>query len=420
MQQPTKKQRVKTWEEAPPRSQSPNSHDRADSEPPPPYQPKGNSPIGYLEIGIREEDILLGNGFLERGGANLIAGPSGIGKSSIGMQIGCSWACGQAAFDLEPPRPLRIMMMQHEDSRNDLVRQSKVSEFLNLNPDLIRANYWIETVRGKIGSAAIRIMRDLVQWHRADILILNPLSAYHDGDISQNKDNIKFLYGELGALLEELQIGLFVFHHKGKPPRGQNKNHSPPEDIYHEIMYDILGGSTLTNFFRGIITVSPIANSQVFRFTVAKRFEESGWLFKTQQFKWHEDRSRRLWVPATMAEGTEAQKSATKTLQDLYQLAPPTGVVPKHTFQLHAIDAGFSRRRYEGLLAEALDDSTPDQFRLYQWSLYNPCGLAKAAISRYQQPADQTHQAIKQAKAQERANTQATNRTPRKPRKKKK
>src|SRR5262249_26612755 len=151
-------------------------------------------------------------------------------------------------------------------------------------------------VRGKIGSDAIKVMRDLVKWHQADILILNPLSAYHDGDISQNKDNIRFLYGYLGALLEELRIGLFGFHHKGKPLRtGQGKNNHPPDDVYYQVMYDILGGSTLTNFFRGIITVSPIANSQVFKFVIAKRFEESGWSTKSQPFKWHEDRSRRLW-----------------------------------------------------------------------------------------------------------------------------
>ena len=48
-----------------------------------PYQPIGNTPVGYLSRGIRTEDILLGNGFLERASAVLLAGPSGIGKSSL-------------------------------------------------------------------------------------------------------------------------------------------------------------------------------------------------------------------------------------------------------------------------------------------------------------------------------------------------
>jgi hypothetical protein len=86
-------------------------------------------------------------------------------------------------------------------------------------------------------------------------------------------------------------------------------------------MYDILGGSTLTNFFRGIITVSPIANSEVFNFMIAKRFEESGWPTKSQPFKWHEDRSRRVWVPASVVEADNAKNTAGKTLEDLQNLS---------------------------------------------------------------------------------------------------
>ena len=98
-----------------------------------PYEPKGNSPTGYFNKKIDENDVLLGDGFLEREGAALLAGPSGIGKSSIAMQMGCCWACGTPAFDFKPPRALRIVMMQHEDSQNDLVRQSAIVEWLGLN-----------------------------------------------------------------------------------------------------------------------------------------------------------------------------------------------------------------------------------------------------------------------------------------------
>jgi RecA-family ATPase len=361
-----------------------------------PYKPKGNSPTGYFEKNITNHDILLGNGFLERESAALLAGPSGIGKSSIAMQMGCSWSCAKPAFDFVPPRELRIVMVQHEDSQNDLSRQSAIVISDGLDKEIIRKNFWIETVRGQIGTSAIKIMRDLVIWWHADLLILNPLTAYHDGDISQNRDNVKFLYGELGRLLSDLRIALFAFHHKGKPPR-ENKNNR--EDVYHEIMYEVLGGSVLTNFFRGIITVSPIPNSAVYKFTVAKRFEESGWPLTTQQYKWHDDRSKRLWVPASVAETEKARKGAAKTIEDLYKLAPVTGAVPKDAFEMTAMKAGFTRGEYRGILAQALDDSTPDDVRLFQWSVYNPAGPAKAAISRFSQPENETHQAVRAAKS---------------------
>src|SRR5262245_17453240 len=100
-------------------------------------------------------------------------------------------------------------MVQNEDSTNDLARQSEVMRSLNLDPELVRKNFWIETVRGKIGAAAVRIMAYLLKWWRADLLILNPLSAYHDGDICKNTDNVKFLYGELGGLLQHIQARFF-------------------------------------------------------------------------------------------------------------------------------------------------------------------------------------------------------------------
>jgi hypothetical protein len=371
--------------------------------PPKPYEPKGNSPTGYFKKKINDDDILLGDGFLEREGAALLAGPSGVGKSSVAMQMGCCWSCGREAFHFAPSRNLRVVMMQHEDSSNDLVRQSAIVDWLGLNKTLIEQNFWIETVRGQIGAPAVKIMNDLVKWWRADLLILNPLTAYHDGDVSQNKDNVRFLYGEIGKLLSELRIGLFAFHHKGKPPRGKNGH----EIIDSEVMYELLGGSVLTNFFRGIITVSPIANSGVFKFTCAKRFEQSGWASMSQQYKWDDDRSKRLWVPASFAETENARKGSAKTLEDLRKLAPPLGSIPKDSFERIVIDAGFSRRDYRGLLAQALDDSTPDNLRLHQWSVYNPQGLAKAAISRVAQPADETHQAVREARAQERKASKA-------------
>jgi hypothetical protein len=366
------------------------------------YKAKGNSPIRHRERGVVEEDILLGDGFLERGTACLLAGSSGIGKSSVAMQMGCCWSCGKPAFCLGTPRPLRIVMVQNEDSNNDLARMSEVTRHLGLDESLIDKNFWIETLRGKVGPEAVSVMRDLMKWHRADMLLINPLSAYHSGDISNNKDNIAFLYGELGALLAESRCGIFGFHHKGKPPKNLNQqNNKKAEDIYFEIMYDILGGSVLTNFFRGIIAVSPIGNSEVFRFALAKRFLESGWDQKFQMFKWHEDREKRLWVPANFAESDKAKTSG-KTLEDLYKLAPVLGTIPRETFEHAAVVAGFTRTEYRGLLAQTLDDSTPDELRLYQWSVYNPHGLAKAYYSRIDQPADETHAAIKEAEAQKR------------------
>jgi AAA domain len=371
------------------------AREKAQKEEHPPYTPKGHSPVWFRKRGVIPGDIVVGNGFLELGTAGLLASSSGVGKSSIAMQTGCCWSCGHSAFYLDVPRPLRIVMIQNEDSDNDLARQSAVIEHLGLDEKTIDHNFLIETVRGKIGAEAVRIMRDLVKFWRADLLIINPLSAYHEGDISQNKDNIKFLYGELGRLLDEKICAIFALHHKTKPPKnnGQKPN-KKPEDVYFEIMYDLLGGSTLTNFFRGLITVSAIGNSEVFKFAMAKRFRESGWDQKFEMFKWHEDRDRYLWVPAGFAEAEKA--AAGKTIDDLRELVPILGTIPKDTLELESKNAGFTRIEYRGALAQALDESTPDSQRLYQWAIYNPTGRPSAAIGRSDQPDDERPDAIKE------------------------
>jgi hypothetical protein len=320
-------------------------------------------------------------------------------KSSISMQLGCFWACGKPAFYLAPARSLRLVAMQHEDSHNDLYRMSALVEHSGLDPGLVHENFWIETVRGKIGCGAVKIARDLVEFWKADILLINPLTAYHDGDISKNEDNIQFLYGELAALQDKTKIGIVAIHHEGKPPRNGGKK---KDDVYHEIQYKMLGGSTLTNFFRAIITVVPVGNSHVYAFTIAKRFEASGWEFKSEHFKWHEDRAKRLWVPAPAVEAEAASKAdCTKTLEDLRKLIPVVGTIPREQLKNAAANAGFRCREYDGLLAQALDESTPDEERIYKWMIYNPEGRALVRYGRYEQPAGETAAVVRDAKREE-------------------
>ncbi len=373
---------------------------KLESPPADPYKPKGGTPLDYLARGIVKDDILLGDGLLERGGALLVVGPSGIGKSSIAMQADCLWACGLPAFGIQPQKALRIVMVQHEDSYNDLARQSVVINSLHLSKEqkeLVGKNFWIETVRGKIGDDAIKEMEELIKWWKADLLVLNPLSAYHDGNISDPKDNIRFLYGGYGRLLQTYKVGSVNFHHKTKPPKNNSNSSTVPDKPYYETQYDVLGGSVLTNFFRAQINISPIKDSRVFNFTLSKRFELAEWESPRQMFKWHEDHQQHLWVPASVAEAQEAKK-ITKTLEEFHKLVPPLSYIAKDQLELRSREAGFTRAEFRGLLEESLRDDTPDELRIYPWPLYNPRGAAKSAYSRSEQPESETPQAVKAAK----------------------
>src|SRR6266403_198475 len=178
--------------------------------------PDGFSPLDYLKEGIHEEDILIGDGFLERHSTLIMIAQSGVGKSSAATQTCCCWACGQggmSAFDLNPFNgcPLRIVMIQSEDSRNDLYRQSLIVDGLSFSKadrELISDNFRIFTVRGKIGVKAIGSIRAILdKTNGCDILVLNPMSAYGEGDLSRTEDCVTFLYALWSPVLDDYGCG---------------------------------------------------------------------------------------------------------------------------------------------------------------------------------------------------------------------
>jgi hypothetical protein len=104
-------------------------------------------------------------------------------------------------------------------------------------------------------------------------------------------------------------------------------------------------------------------------------------------------------------EADNAKKTAGKTLEDLRKLIPLTGTISRETLENKAHAAGFVRREYRGLLAEALEDTTPNELQLYLWGIYNPEGRPGIAYSRFKQPECETPSAIK-AKRKEKAKQQ--------------
>ena len=63
---------------------------------------------------------LLRYRYLCRGGGLLLVGPTGIGKSSLSMQLMLLWALGRAALGIQPARPLKSLLIQAENDDGDL------------------------------------------------------------------------------------------------------------------------------------------------------------------------------------------------------------------------------------------------------------------------------------------------------------
>ena len=63
---------------------------------------------------------LLGQRWLCRGGSCLFVGQSGIGKSSLAMQMAVSWALGKEVFGIKPVKPLKSLLIQAENDFGDV------------------------------------------------------------------------------------------------------------------------------------------------------------------------------------------------------------------------------------------------------------------------------------------------------------
>jgi hypothetical protein len=368
------------------------------------YQLRGGSPLDYLNQGLHSEDILVGNGWLERGSAFFLVAQSGIGKSHMIAQICICWACGKGgphAFFLEPfnGRPLRIVIIQNEDSRNDLYRQSLVLRALELSNEqreLVRANLWIETLRGKLGTEAIGSMRRILDRRNGcDLVVLNPLSAYVKGDLTRTQDAVEFLYGQFSPLLDDYNCAGAAAHHTPKSTGIGQKN--KVNWTSYDFMYSGAGAATITNFSRAYITVDPKGSSRVFDVRMAKRFVESGWPTSEQLFKWAQREDCRLWVPASAADADAAQAKTQKSIEDLRKFVPATGdPIPVSKLEQEArIKGGFTQKEFRAVLDDARSETTPDNLRLYYWQVYNPEGGKFAAIARFPQPEDQKPEAVK-------------------------
>jgi hypothetical protein len=71
----------------------------------------GRSFVQYAQMDVPQEETLLGNRWLCRGGGALIVAPSGQGKSVLTAQASILWGCNKPAFGIKPSRPLRSLIL---------------------------------------------------------------------------------------------------------------------------------------------------------------------------------------------------------------------------------------------------------------------------------------------------------------------
>jgi len=223
----------------------------------------------------KDPSILLGNRFLSRGDGAILASTSGMGKSSLSIQMATCWALGRPFHDGLPPNgPLRSLIIQSEDSDGDIaeVQMSMAAGYNLTDPERVQVNDRVRIVTDRIhrGPTFIRELRRQIDLHRPDIVWINPLLAFIGGDVNDAEAVGEFLREGVNSTNEPPRHAFILIHHTSKPPK------EAKERRWNEVMYDMAGSADLTNWARAMISLRPRETEGEFDLVLAKRGVRAG------------------------------------------------------------------------------------------------------------------------------------------------
>ena len=257
-------------------------------------------PLGQFPDPVPEEKnpaALFRRGWLRKGGGAFLIAPSGVGKSVWTVQAAISWALGKPFFGLEPVRPLKIVVIQAEDDREEVaffrneVSRGLVSEFGFDDWDIrtalgtedpASARVLFYQAVGLLGEAFVNELGAILDSHPdVDLVIVNPFQSYFAGDCSHNSELSGFLRGSLDREIKDPsdtgkdRAAVFFVHHTNKPPNDKDLRDQWGNDQF--AAYIGAGGAEIVNWARAILSLMPSGVPGVFRLIAGKRGQRTGW-----------------------------------------------------------------------------------------------------------------------------------------------
>ncbi|MBN8457555.1 MAG: AAA family ATPase [Verrucomicrobia bacterium] len=224
---------------------------------------------------------ILGKRWLCRGGSLVVVGQSGIGKSSLCMQLMILWALGLPAFNITPVRPLRSLLIQAENDVGDLAEMYQgVRRGMGITPEqeaILEENIIIYRDTTRTGSDFVHAASALVDRHKPDLAWADPLLNYIGDEISDQRVISEFCCKMLNAVSLSTGVVWCLLHHTGKPSRDPKaSSHWTSSDL----AYSGLGSSALTNWARETAVLVRLKTQEgeppTFQFSMTKRRTRAG------------------------------------------------------------------------------------------------------------------------------------------------
>lgn len=320
--------------------------------------------IGLADLApdVTGNEELIRNRVVCRGAGVLLVGPTGVGKSSLAMQLAMKWAIGQACFGFAPARPIKSLMIQAENDAGDLceMRDGVLSGlgFSDEEAAQALAGIHVATVDSASGPAFLTaIVRPMVSEHRPDVLWIDPLLSYLGGDVSKQEVVSGFLRNGLNPILHEFGCAAIILHHCNKPKTGQEK----PDWQGSDYSYLGAGSAELANWARAVVAIRSLGSNDVFELRAGKRGGRLGWTEADNQTRRyslniaHDPRNGVIcWRTADAAEvpagpGRKSEHSVNTILDHL----DDDGLTSEEWLTLCQTESGISRRSFYRLKESA-------------------------------------------------------------------
>jgi predicted transcriptional regulator len=226
---------------------------------------------------------LIEHRFLYRGGVCLLLGPTGIGKSSLLMQLAINFSVGKPLFGITPGSTYRkagmnILLVQAENDDDDLTEmRDGVFAGCELNEeeaDRALDQITVSTINDKSSDGfALALDGLLDEYGPFDLVMIDPAFAYLGGDSNSQKEVSHFMRELLNPLLQRYKVGLILAHHTNKPLRGKEKDNWAAGDY----AYLGAGSAEWINPARAALALRSIGSDTVFELRAPKRGKRLGW-----------------------------------------------------------------------------------------------------------------------------------------------
>lgn len=218
-----------------------------------------------------DNQCLLNEWAFERQAILAIVAPTGIGKSVLTMQLSTHFACGKSVIGFNPHKAYKVLVIQNEDSDNDiaLMRDGSMSLLSDNEKQMVYDNLFFVRLRGSSGDSFLSALETYCEQFKPDMVFVNPLLKYYGGDPLNTKDVSNFL-NHLEPILEKYNCGLVLVHHTVKQSKTSRINQV-------DSSYSGFGSSAWSNSVRDTIEIRASKLEGYYKLLAGKRAGKWGW-----------------------------------------------------------------------------------------------------------------------------------------------